>query len=65
MDPGIPVPVGYTVALSAETGWLVFGNYTTIVIGICVGIITVVAVETPEIQAMGKKHILVSTEGKM
>ena len=65
MDAGFPVPVGHTVAFSTESGRLVFRNHTAIMVGKCIGIITVVAIETPEVQAVGKKHILMCTEGKV
>ena len=65
MNAGFPVPVGHPVAFSTESGRLVFRNHTAIMVGKCIGIITVVAIETPEVQAVGKKHILMCTEGKV
>ena len=65
MDAGFPVPVGHPVAFSTESGRLVFRNYTAIMVGKCIGIITVMTIETSEIQTVGKKHILMSTEGKV
>ena len=65
MDAGCPVPVGHTVAFSTESGRLVFRNYTAIMVGKCIGIITVMTIETSEIQTVGKKHILMCTERKV
>jgi hypothetical protein len=65
MDAGFPVPVGHSVAFSTEASRLVFWNHTAIMIGICIRIITVMAIETSEVQAVGKKHILVCSERKM
>ena len=62
MDTGVPITIGYPVTFSAEAGWLVPGNHTAIMVGICIRIVAVVAIEAPEIQPVGKKHILVGTE---
>jgi hypothetical protein len=62
MDTGFPVTIGYPVTFSAEESRLILRNHTAIMIGIGIWIIAVVAIETPEIQPMGKKHILVGTK---
>jgi hypothetical protein len=62
MDTGIPVTIGHPVTFPAEPGRLIFGNHTAIMIGICIRIVAVMTIETPEIQPVGKKHILVGTE---
>ena len=65
MDTCIPVTIGYSVAFPAETGWLIFRDHSAIMIGICIRIVAVVAIEASEIQTVGKKHILVGTERKV
>jgi hypothetical protein len=65
MNTGFPVPVGHPVAFSTEARRLVFRNHTAIMIGICIRIITVMAIETSEVQTVGKKHILMCTERKV
>ena len=65
MDTGFPVTIGYPVTFPAETGGLIFRDHSAIMIGICIRIVAVMAIEAPEIQTVGKKHILVSTERKV
>jgi hypothetical protein len=65
MNTGFPVPVGHPMAFPAEARRLVFRNHTAIMICICIWIIIVMAIETPKIQTVGKKHILMCPEGKV
>ncbi len=65
VNTNLPVTVGHPVTFSAEENWFIFGNHTTIMIGKRVRVISMMAVQAPEVQTVGKKHILVCTEGKV
>jgi len=65
VNANLPVTVGHPVAFPAEEDRFVFGNHTTIMIGKGIRVLCMMAIEAPEVQTMGKKHILMCTEGKM
>ena len=65
VNPHLPVAVDHTVTFSTEEDRLILCYHTAIMIGVGVRVVGMMAIETPEIQTMGKKHVLMCTKGKV
>ena len=65
VNANIPVTVRHPMTFSAEENRFIFGNYTTIMIGKRIRVISMMAIQASEVQTMSEKHILMCTEGKM
>jgi len=65
VNANLPVTVGHPVTFPAKEDRFIFGYHTAIMIGKGIRVSSMMAIEAPEVQTMGKKHILMCTEGKM